>query len=152
MEKITITKLAAYTTDKAGAQLKTQDGRPYTRLNIKTSEYGDKWLSGFGDPWNATWKEGDVVDVEITKKPGKDKEGNVVEYVNFSRPDPMSEITKAVMGITKDIIDLKRRVATLEAKPATIVRSGGIDFPIIQDREPVGFDESGAPMFEEPEL
>ena len=52
--------------------LKTKDGRPYTRLSIKTVEYGDKWLSGFEGFATKNWKEGDSVELEVEEK-GEEK-------------------------------------------------------------------------------
>jgi len=52
-------------------------GKPFTSLRIKTNEYGQKWLSGFGTKDNASWKEGDTVEIVIVEKG---------EYLNFQMP------------------------------------------------------------------
>lgn len=52
-------------------------GKPFTSLRIKTNEYGQKWLSGFGNKDNATWKEGDTVQLTVIEKG---------EYLNFEMP------------------------------------------------------------------
>ena len=74
MQKITLTKLYRSDKDKNGNPLKTRDGRPYERISVKCSEFGEKWLSGFSNRTNFNWKEGDDVTVEIEEKG---------EYLNF---------------------------------------------------------------------
>lgn len=76
--KVTITNIARKSTDKEGNQLKNKAGKPYTRLSIKTQEHGDKWLSGFSRQDNASWKEGDTVDITVEQKG---------EYLNFTMPE-----------------------------------------------------------------
>lgn len=53
-------------------------GKPYESVGIKTQEYGDKWLSGFGRADNKSWKAGDTVDVNVVEKG---------EYLNFEMPE-----------------------------------------------------------------
>lgn len=75
--KGTITQITRYTTGKDGTPLVTKDGRPYTRTIVKLQEYGDKLISGFGNAYNAQWKEGDQVDIIVEQKG---------EYLNFTTP------------------------------------------------------------------
>ena len=70
-QEITITKII-----RTERQSK-KTGKPFTSLGLKTEEYGDVWVSGFGNKDNADWKEGDKVNVVIEKKG---------EYTNFSMP------------------------------------------------------------------
>lgn len=100
MEKLTITKLFRSNKDKSGKALVTSDGRPYERVAIKTQEYGDKWLSGFGNRGNAMWQIGDEVEVKVEKV---QKNGN--EYINFSAPNMWDEIKT-----------IKKRLDALEGK------------------------------------
>lgn len=78
MTKLKITNISRKDTDKEGNKLFGKNGRPYTRLGIKTVEYGSKWLSGFGRQDNESWKEGDTVEVEVEEKG---------EYLNFKMPE-----------------------------------------------------------------
>jgi hypothetical protein len=55
--------------------------KPYTRLLLKCSEFGDRFLSGFGNASNANWKEGDKVEIQWEEV---EKDGN--KYLNFSTP------------------------------------------------------------------
>lgn len=75
--KVEITKVARYTTNKTGEPLVNKQGRPYTSIRIQTKEHGEKWVSGFGNKENASWKEGDSVEIDITPNG---------EYLNFSMP------------------------------------------------------------------
>lgn len=78
--KVTLTNVKVYTQDKEGKPLKSKEGKPYTRLNIQCKEYGDKWLSGFGNSRNKNWQAGEEVDIEV-KQNG--------EYLNFEMPKPV---------------------------------------------------------------
>ena len=57
---------------------------------MKTNEYGEKWVSGFGGYWNKNWKEGDTIEVDSEEKG---------EYINFKRPDPIKELKDVVFGL-----------------------------------------------------
>ena len=87
METIKITQISRFTNDKQGNPLQTKDGRPYTRVNLKTDKYGDKWLSGFGNQTNADWKQGDEVEI-IVKQNG--------EYLNFDTPKKEDNLLKEI--------------------------------------------------------
>ena len=78
MEQLTITKIDRKSTDRDGNQLKTRDGREYSRVGIQVREK-EGWLSGFSNYANKDWKEGDVIEVELEDKTGAD--GTV--YHNF---------------------------------------------------------------------
>lgn len=75
--KITLTKIAKFTTKKDGSPLIGSNGRPYTSVRIQCNEHGAKWISGFEGAETKTWKEGDTVEVDI-------KENG--EYLNFTTP------------------------------------------------------------------
>lgn len=80
MTKLTLTQVTR-------TQRTSKDGKPFTSLTIKANEYGQKFLSGFGNKANENWKEGDTVEVEnIVEKPGVNKKGESVVYLNFEMP------------------------------------------------------------------
>lgn len=58
-------------------RMSNRTGKPFTSLGIRTQEHGEKWLSGFGNKDNSTWKNGDVVEIDIEQKG---------EYLNFTVP------------------------------------------------------------------
>jgi len=94
MEKLTITKVYRSNKDKKGNLLKTSDGREYTRLAIKTKEYGDKYVSGFGNDKNSSWKVGDTVEVVVEKKG---------EYLNFSMPKEKDVLLERIEKLEEDV-------------------------------------------------
>lgn len=49
------------------------------RISILTSEYNEKWLSGFEDDLNKLWNEGDVVEATVSTNG---------EYLNFKAIQP----------------------------------------------------------------
>lgn len=56
--------------------------KPFTSISIKCTQYGDKYLSGFGNKGNEGWKSGDEVEVEaVTEKVSGGK-----TYLNFEMP------------------------------------------------------------------
>ncbi len=98
IKKVTLTAVYRNTTDKAGNPLKSAKGIPYTKLSFKCKEYGDKYVGGFGNKANESWKQGDTVEV-IIKENG--------QYLNFEMP---KEVDMATERITK----LEARVTTLD--------------------------------------
>src|SRR3990167_5854721 len=53
-------------------------GRPFTSVGLKTIEYGDRWVSGFGNARNKDWKKGDKIEVEVE---------DTGQYLNFTMPE-----------------------------------------------------------------
>ena len=99
-----LTDIKQITTDRAGVPLRTRDGRPYTRLLIKTEEHANQWISGFQNKQNYNWKVGDLVNIEIQEV---QKDGQT--YLNFR---------------TQDRIDLlEARIATLEIQIRNLMGS-----------------------------
>lgn len=107
-EKITLT--GVWRNDRTSAA-----GKPFVSVSVKCREYGDKYLSGFGSAWNQAWKAGDEVDVDIVKKPGTDKNGKPVEYLNFSKPDPIVDLTKHYMALATRMAKVEQQLKELTA-------------------------------------
>ena len=80
--ELTITKINR--TQRTSAKT----NKPFTSVGIQTVEHGSKWLSGFGNALNASWKEGDKIDV-IVEEGKPDKNGD--PYLNFSMPKPVAQ-------------------------------------------------------------
>ena len=76
--------------DKNGNPNKTSDGREYERVAFKCKEYGDKYVSGFGNRTNKDWKVGMEVEVEIEEKG---------QYINFKMPDKLVELEKRIEAL-----------------------------------------------------
>lgn len=71
---------------------------PYISISIKAKEYGDKFLSGFGNKANENWKEGDQVEVVSVKEVVKGDK----TYLNFEMPKAFhgnGELQKALEEI-----------------------------------------------------
>lgn len=104
MTKLTLTQVTR-------TQRTSKYGKPFTSLTIKANEYGQKFLSGFGNKANESWKEGDVVEVEnVVEKPGTNKQGQPVVYLNFEMPKAQASTgfdTKILSEIANGITTLK---------------------------------------------
>lgn len=93
----------------------SREGKPYVSLSIKAKEYGDKYLSGFGNKQNESWKEGDTVEVAEVATKG--------EYLNFEMPKTSKESADAGM-----LADIRNRQASMEIKIDKIVKHlSGVD-------------------------
>lgn len=62
-------------------QVSAKTGKPYTSLSLKATEYGDRFISGFGSKESENWKAGDVVEVEVTESEKMDRTGK--PYLNW---------------------------------------------------------------------
>ena len=118
MEKVTISAISR----KEKVSAKTN--KPFTSLGLKTKEYGDKWLSGFGNKDNAGWKEGDVVELEVVQRG---------EYLNFETPKKedkadakLEQILNYLVGLKIDLQILKEHVVP-KKKAYPTPESEGID-------------------------
>lgn len=103
-EKITITKLYRSDKSKDGKPFVTKDGRPYSKISIKTREHGEVWLSGFESHWNANWREGQEVELETETVIGKDGK----EYMNYKKPDPLATLVGELASLTKRVEALEQ--------------------------------------------
>ena len=84
-------------------KVSTRTNKPFTSLGLKTQEYGDKWLSGFGNASNKDWKVGDTVEVEIEQKG---------EYLNFTTPKNANGTEKPSATTSADIAWIKNALST----------------------------------------
>lgn len=109
--QVKITKIYTTDKDKQGNALIAKSGRPYTRLSIKTQEYGDKWISGFKGKESGTWREGDTVEVNITEKQTGDK-----TYLNFEVPKKEDENEKRLVGVEMKMSGLALRMGIIEER------------------------------------
>lgn len=115
----TITFLKRDDTDKEGNELRTKDGRQYTRMTLKVESKGERYISGFGNAQNKDWSIGDEVDITITEATAKDKNGK--PYLNFQVPKPVGSapderIGKILMELTTITIILRQILQYVEPK------------------------------------
>ncbi len=83
-------------------------GKPFTSLGLKTVEYGERWVSGFGNSENAKWNKGDKINVELE---------DTGQYLNFTMPEKEDASPAAGNAATAEIknILLLKVVPMLEA-------------------------------------
>lgn len=67
IETLHLTRVYRSDKDKNGQTLMGRSGRPYTKIAIKATEYGDKWINGFGNRDNNRWQDGDVVKARVVQ-------------------------------------------------------------------------------------
>jgi hypothetical protein len=123
--KLTITGIWRYTTKQDGSPLVGSNGKPYTSIRIKTQEYGDKLLSGFGDVWNAEWKDGQQIDVDVEEKG---------QYLNFKKVNPVKKLEERVVKLEAAVFKTAPAPAPVKAPVKTP------EIPIINvedDRPPI---------------
>lgn len=99
-----ITKVFRSDKKKDGTPLIGRSGKPYTKVSIKTIEYGDRWVGGFGGQWNSGWKEGDVVDIEVE---------DTGQYLNFNRPDPLKSFEQRLKNLEARVLQLENPRQTM---------------------------------------
>lgn len=75
-------------------QKTSANGKPYTRLALKTDKFGEEFLSGFGNRDNENWAVGSEVDL-IVKKVEKDGK----TYLNFDTPKKEDKSLKELNDI-----------------------------------------------------
>lgn len=116
--------------------------KPYTSISIKAKEYGDKYLSGFGNKENAGWKEGDTVEVaEVTSIAKGDK-----LYLNFEMPKAQANGSPEVMKLLTEIANrqvgdrlrLDRIIAHLSGKDRLDRTSAGTKVPDFAEVDDLG--------------
>jgi hypothetical protein len=108
-----LTKIYKTSNKKDGSPLIDRNGKPFTRLSIKVQEYGDKWLSGFSNPSNQTWREGDTVEIEVEQSG---------QYLNFKQPNPRTANLQQLQTIEKkldEVLSILKGEGTLGAENLT---------------------------------
>ena len=142
MQKVTLTAVYHNDKDRNGNPYKSKTGKPYTKCNIKTTEYGDKYISGFGNRDTEKWNAGDTVEIEIEQRG---------EYLNFSLPkkdiinnESLLRIEKKLdnalfylVGISNNLRDGKPIYPTPEMEGIDIAKTGTVpnDLPDINPED-----------------
>lgn len=125
-------------------RVSARTNKPFTSVSIKAKEYGDKFLSGFGNRDNIDWKEGMEVEVAEVKEVVKDGK----TYLNFemSKKPNLDELIARIGELENRVVDLNLRVIALE--PQT-VNNTTIDYPKQTPENTPDFDPSEAESLEE---
>jgi hypothetical protein len=69
----------------AQEKISQRTGKPYTALSIKTVEFGERWLNGFGGKISMNWAPGMQVYIRVVEKPNPNGGAN---YLNFDVVEP----------------------------------------------------------------
>jgi len=139
MTKITLTAVYHNDKDRNGNPYMSKAGKPYTKCNVKATEYGDKYISGFGNKTTQGWKVGDVVEVEIEQRG---------EYLNFSLPKAqvgMSEVDRETLMRIERLayntnVHVMRIYKHLEI-PDPVPMAGNTNVPYPEHAQAPSFDE-----------
>lgn len=113
-------------------------GKPFTSVSIKAKEYGDKFISGFGNKINESWKEGDTVEVLSVDQKG--------DYLNF---EMAKFVSKSEAPSTQEIAKVSQKLDVMNPKLDAIIAhlSGTKKLGLTSAGTPVPFPDE--PPFEE---
>ena len=89
---------------KREEKISPRNNKPYTSMTIKAKEHGDRYISGFNSKETSYWKEGDVVEVEVTESDKSDKEGR--PYLNWKPVDKEKALEDRVVSLEKQVREL----------------------------------------------
>lgn len=87
----------------------TRTNKPYTSLSLKAKEYGENYLSGFGNKDNANWKVGDEVEVLEVKEVQKDGK----TYYNFDMPKSNGGVSPETTKKLDEILNYQTKIKLL---------------------------------------
>ena len=106
--KITLKKIFRSDTNKKTGEKFTNQYGPYIKVGLKTEEHGDKWVNGFENDTTKNWKEGDVVEVDVS-----DSQYGLKFKTSKGGPTGNPANENAVM-VGKDLQEIKDRLTALE--------------------------------------
>jgi len=101
----------------------SRNGKPFTSLSIKAKEYGDKYLSGFGNSSNKSWDVGQEVEVLKVEEVVKDDK----TYYNF---EMQKSEPKSAGGISPENFEILRKEHS-----EILTKLGRLNFTISEIRE-----------------
>ena len=86
--------------NKEGKPYVNKKGEAFTLISLQVEELPSEWMSGFANDYNAEWKTGDMIDIEITEKQvGERLFKNFKNLVQkSSRLDTLEENVKKLMA------------------------------------------------------
>lgn len=107
LETITISRVSFIDKDKLGNPLKSKTGKPYTRCLLDSTD--GRTMSGFANPTNRNWHQGDTVEVEVEQNG---------QYWNFKMPEK-----KEGGSVNQEQID------RIEKMVVALYKHAGLDVP-----------------------
>lgn len=85
IEKLTIVRISKTDKKKDGSELTGKYGK-FWRVGLQVKEYGEQWLNGFTSK-EPTWREEDVVELDIKTEIWTKDDGTKVEQLKFRVPN-----------------------------------------------------------------
>ena len=105
MKNYTLTYINQFKTNKDGKSYIDKKGKPFVRVSIKVSEYGDQFISGMlFDTLNCDWQVGEKKDLVITEGEYQGK-----KQLNFELPKKENKFEK----LENDIASIKLAILTV---------------------------------------
>lgn len=130
-------------------KISPRTNKPFTSQSIRSTEYGERYLSGFESKETINWKVGDVVEVEVKESDKLDKNGK--PYLNWSLPKPESpvmlrleSVEKVIKGMQREIYQIINEVKRLN--PNSGLTSAGTKVPDFTPNTPEEAKEFGEKM------
>lgn len=110
-------------------RVSARTNKPFTSISIKATQYGDKFLSGFGNKDNQNWAVGDEVEVAEIKEVVKDGK----TYLNFEmsrvpRLDP-AVVNERLEKLENAVVKLHLRLVALEPKEEPKIIGTDMKYP-----------------------
>lgn len=117
-------------------QMTSASNKPYTSLSIKATQYGDKYLSGFGNKANENWKVGDEVEIAEVKEVQKGEK----TYLNFEmpkvdnrgggvNPKTIEEIANGILSANMKLDKIIAHLAKQAPKAPAVISGTDIPYP-----------------------
>jgi hypothetical protein len=121
--KTILKEIIFYETNKESQPYLDKEGRPFSRVQIKTEAHGKDRLSGFAYQQSPMrkWKVGDEIEIEIEEKQYKGK-----TYLNFKLPKSNSGAVTAytvekIDQLSKMYVALNDKVSMIEEQVARLL-------------------------------
>lgn len=93
---------------KSEQRTSARTNKPFTSQSLRSTEYGERYLSGFGSKETINWKVGDVVEVDVKESDKMDK--NNKPYLNWSLPKPESPVMLRIDKLEDSIKQLQKEM------------------------------------------
>jgi hypothetical protein len=119
MEKITVTQVYSTNQKKDGTPLiNAKTNKPYWRVGIKATQYGDMWLNGFlfNDGKDLQGKE---IEVEITEEEfnGKTQKRFKLPSKGRVNSEEVEKLKDRLAKLERTVADMGRYTGYTESKP-----------------------------------
>ena len=103
----TIKRITTSTTKRDGTALIDKKGRPFLKVGLQVAEHGEQWVNGLFFGTQVPWKEGEKVDLVISKETYNGKEQLKFEIPRKENPNAkaneeiLNKLTKIELMVIK---------------------------------------------------